>query len=74
MDFAVLADHRVKLKECENRNKYLDLGRELKKLCNMKGTIKPIIIGALDTVTKGLVPGLEVLEIAGQVESIQATP
>ena len=27
-DFAVSADHRVKLKENENRNKYLDLARE----------------------------------------------
>ena len=29
VDFDVLADHRVKLKE--NENKYLDLDRELKK-------------------------------------------
>ena len=31
MDFAVPADHRVKLKENEKRDKYLDLARELKK-------------------------------------------
>ena len=31
MDFAVPADHRVKLKESEKKNKYLDLARELKK-------------------------------------------
>ena len=31
MDFAVIADHRVKLKELKKRNKYLDLVRELKK-------------------------------------------
>ena len=30
MDFAVPADHRVKLKESE-KNKYLDLAKELKK-------------------------------------------
>ena len=30
MDFAVLADHRVKLKESEKRDKYLDFARELK--------------------------------------------
>ena len=30
VDFAVPADHRIKLKECEMRNKYLDLARELK--------------------------------------------
>ena len=30
IDFAVPADHRIKLKECEKRDKYLDLARELK--------------------------------------------
>ena len=32
VDFAVPVDHRIKLKECEKRDKYLDLVRELKKL------------------------------------------
>ena len=31
VDFAVLADHRVKLKESEKKNRYLNLARELKK-------------------------------------------
>ena len=31
LDFAVPADHRIKLKECEKRDKYPDLARELKK-------------------------------------------
>ena len=31
VDFAVPADHRVKLKENEKMDKYLDLARELKK-------------------------------------------
>ena len=31
VNFAVLADQRVKLKEREKRDKYLDLSRELKK-------------------------------------------
>ena len=46
MDFAVLVDHRVKLKESEKKDKYLDLARELKKLCYMKVTIVLIEIGA----------------------------
>ena len=54
VDFAVLADHRIKLKECEKRDKYLALARELKKIWNMKVTIIPIVIGAFGTVTKGL--------------------
>ena len=52
-DFAVPADHRIKLKECEKKDKYLDLARELKKLWNMQVTIIPIVIGAFGTVTKG---------------------
>ena len=31
VDFALPTDHRIKLKECEKRDKYLDLARELKK-------------------------------------------
>ena len=45
------------------RDKYLDLARELKKLWNIKVTIIPIVIGAFDTVTKGLLKGLEGLEV-----------
>ena len=30
VDFAVPVDHRIKLKECEKKDKYLDLARELK--------------------------------------------
>ena len=63
VDFAVLTDHRIKLKECEKRDKYLDLARELKKLWHMKVTIIPIVIGAFGTVTKGLLKGLEDLEV-----------
>ena len=54
VDFAVPANQRIKLKECDKKNKYLDLARELKKLWNMKVTIIPIVIGAFGTVTKGL--------------------
>ena len=39
VDFAVLAEHKIKLKECEKSDKYLDLARELKKLWSMKVTI-----------------------------------
>ena len=74
MEFAVLTDHSVKLKETEKNDKYLDLARELKKkLWNMKATILSIVIGVLCTVTKGLIQGLEDLEITGRVENIQTT-
>ena len=64
VDFAVPVDHRINLKESEKKDKYLDLARELKKLWNMKVTIVPIGIGALSTITKGLLKGLEDLEFA----------
>ena len=32
---------------------------------NMKMMITPVVVGALGTITKGLVPGLEDLEITG---------
>ncbi len=65
VDFAVPADHRLNLKESEKKDKYLDLARELKKLWNMKVTIIPIVIGTFDTVTKGLLKGLEDLRVGG---------
>ena len=54
VDFAIPADHKVKLKESEKKkkDKYLDLMRELKKLWDVKVMFIPIIIGALGTVTK----------------------
>ena len=75
MDFAVPPDRRIKLKESEKKDKYLDLARELKKkkLWNMKVTIIRIVIGAFGTVTKGLLKGLEDLEIGGRGETIQTT-
>ena len=73
VDFAVSADNRVKLKECEKRDKYQDLARELKKQWNVKVTIIPIVIGALGTLTKGLIQGQEDLKITGQVETVQTT-
>ncbi len=65
--------HIIKLKECEKKDKYLDLVRELKKLWNMQVTIIPIVIGAFGTVTKGLLKGLEDLEVGGRVETIETT-
>ena len=47
VDFAVPADHRVKMKVIKRLNKYLDLARELKKLWNMKVTMISIVIGVL---------------------------
>ena len=32
VNFAIPADHRIKLKECEMKDKYLNFAKELKKL------------------------------------------
>ena len=39
----------------------------------MKVTIVPIVIGALGTIIKGLLKGLEDLEVGGRVETIGTT-
>ena len=70
MDFA---DCKVKLKESEKKNEYLDLTWELKKLWNMKVTIIPIVIGVFGTVTIGLLKRLKDLEIRELAETIQTT-
>ena len=53
------------MKENEKKDKYLDLARESKTLCNMKVTIIPIVICAFGTLTKGLLKELEDLEVGG---------
>ena len=73
MDLAVPAYHRVKLKENEKNDKYLDLARELKKLLNMKVTFIPIVIGAFGSVTKGLLKGLKDLKMRKGEGTIQST-
>ena len=54
VDFAVLADHRIKLKECEKRDKYLYLAWELKKTMEHEGDNYTNCDWCFDTVTKGL--------------------
>ena len=73
VDLVALADHSIKSKESKKRDKYLDLARELKKPWNIKVTVTPMEIGALSTVTKGLLQGLKDLEIRGWVKTIKTT-
>ena len=46
---------------------------EKKNLWDMKVTVMPIIIGALCIITKGLIQGLEDLDIKGRMDTIQTT-
>ena len=57
----------------EKRDKYLNFARELKKTMEHESDGDSNVIGALGTVTKGLVEGLEDLEIRGRVGTIQTT-
>ena len=66
MDFAVPADHGVKLKESTKRDKYLDLARELKKL-------NQLLLMQLQQSPKELVQGSEDLDIRRREATIQMT-
>ena len=65
VELAVPVHRRIKLKESEKKDKYLDLAGELKKtkLWNMKVTAMPIVIGAFGAVTKGVLKGKEDLKV-----------
>ena len=74
MDLVVQADDRVKIKESEKSDKYLDLASELRKLWNIRITWIPIVMSSLRTVTKSFLMGLKVMNIRGQFETIKTTP
>ena len=44
VDFTILADHRVKIKESEKKDKYLNLARELKNAVNMSEMVTVIVV------------------------------
>ena len=71
MNFAVLADRRLKIKESEKIYKFIGLAKKLKMLWNMKVTAILIVIGELGTIPKDLIKGLEKLEIGERVDTIQ---
>ena len=71
-DFAVLADHSIKLKEKREINTKT-LQEKKKQHSKMKVKVIPIVTGALGKVTRILVQGLDDLEIRGRVEAIQST-
>ena len=52
------------------KDNYLNLARVLKKMLNMTVAVVPIVVGALGTVTKSLVKGLEDLESRERVETV----
>ena len=70
MDFVVLVDHRINLKECEKKYKYLDFTKELKKTMEHEGNDYAnrewCFLYSNYRIIKGTVVG-------GQVKTIQTT-
>ena len=66
VDFAVPPNHRLKLKESERKNKYLDLAKELKKLWNRKMTSMSIVMVLF-------VQYQRIIKWIGQVKTIHTT-
>ena len=66
MNFAVPANHRVKIKVNKKINKYTNLSRELKKLKKMKIMIR-VIVGGLGALLNSLEKRLEELLIKGRI-------
>ena len=54
MDFAVPADHQMKIKKIKKIDKYLDVAKDLKKMLNSKVTMILIIHGALGKAIGGI--------------------
>ena len=61
------------LKESEQEDIYLDLNRQLKEIMDHKSDGDTTCKWGTSSVTKGLIKGLEDLEIRGKVETIQTT-
>ena len=60
------------MKKSKKIDKYLDLGRELKKLCNIKVKVIQAVVGALWAGLNGLEQkSLEELDIRGRIETIE---
>ena len=62
VNFAVPADHRIKLKDSEKKDFYQDLAKVQKKLWNIKETGISIVIGTFSTVNKDLLQRQKDLE------------
>ena len=59
------------VREIDKITKYQDLGRELRRLWNVKTEIVPVVIGALGSMPKDLKHWLEVLEIKPRINDMQ---
>ena len=61
------------MKEIEKKDKYLDFACKLRKLCNKRVAVIPIIIDPLGTFLMGLKRRLAELETGGIIKIIHIT-
>ena len=66
MSFSVPVDHKMKMRESENIDKYLNLTRVLKNLWNMNVSVTLIVV-TFRIVLRSLKKQLEELEIRGRI-------
>ena len=73
VDFAIPMDHRIKEKEEEKIDKYMDLAVEVRRRFRVKTVTAPIVLRALGTVPGKLQELLKKLEIEDITGSLQNT-
>jgi len=60
-------------KEAEKKLKYKSLCIEIQRMCNLKCTVVPVIIGATGIVTRSLKKNLESVTGKHSIDSLQKT-
>ena len=71
IDMTILSDRNIALKEIEKKSKYKDLEPEMQTMWYMKTIVIPVVVGALDTVKKGMVENIEKVSKSANVTEIQ---
>ena len=73
IDFAVPGDSRIEEKEKDKIEKYQDLGRELRKIWNVKVKIIPLVVGCLGAIPKQFGNRLKQIGFTAGTAQVQKT-
>ena len=73
LDFAVPGDSRIEEKKKEKIEKYQDLRKELRKICNMRVKIIPLVVGSLGTIPRQFGNRLKETGITTEIGQVQKT-
>ena len=71
IDIAVPGDQNIKVKELEKITKYQDLRLQVQKFWDVKATVRPIVVGALGTVSEELENHLKTIGIPIVISCLQ---